>query len=165
MKPIKIGFPVSITGRYSIQGKESLQGLLLWHSRIKYRNGIFIPRDNTNSKVELKYYDDKSNKSKCIEVTRELIIEDKVDLLIGPYSSGLSMAIAPLTKQYNRVVWNYGGATDEITENGYNNFINAISPTSDYYKGIIDLFNVQASVNDRKVAIVYARDSGLKSTL
>ena len=83
-----------------------------------------------------------------------------MDLLIGPYSSGLSMAIAPLTKQYNRVVWNYGGATDEITENGYNNFINAISPTSDYYKGIIDLFNVQASVNDRKVAIVYARDSG-----
>src|SRR6266498_2936183 len=35
---------------------------------------------------------------------------ETVDLLIGPYASGLVRAIAPLVRDAGRVLWNHGGS-------------------------------------------------------
>jgi len=125
---IRIGFPISITGKYSLQGNESLNGIKLWQSEVNSDSGIFVSRLNKKLPVELIYFDDESSEEKCKEITTKLINKENVDLFLGPYSSGLTLAIAPIAKRLNRIVWNYGGATDEITERGYTNFINAIAP-------------------------------------
>nr|NIP38910.1 ABC transporter substrate-binding protein [Candidatus Dadabacteria bacterium]NIS08971.1 ABC transporter substrate-binding protein [Candidatus Dadabacteria bacterium]NIV42653.1 ABC transporter substrate-binding protein [Candidatus Dadabacteria bacterium]NIX15522.1 ABC transporter substrate-binding protein [Candidatus Dadabacteria bacterium]NIY22278.1 ABC transporter substrate-binding protein [Candidatus Dadabacteria bacterium] len=160
MDKITVGFPISLSGKYSLQGKESLEGIKLWQAKVNSDNGIFVKSLNKKLPLELVYVDDKSSAEKCKEVTLGLINHDKVDLLLGPYSSGLTVAIAPITKKYNRVVWNYGGATDEITEKGYTNFINAITPSSHYYQGIIELFANRLQKDDKKLAVVFASDSG-----
>ena len=163
MNTIRIGFPISLSGRYSIQGAESLQGIKLWQSDANSGSGIFVRELNRKLPVDLTYYDDQSSDEKCREVTLKLFAEDKVDLFIGPYSSGLAVAIAPIFKQQNRVVWNYGGATDEITEKGYTNFINAITPSSNYFHGIIELFASRLKPKNKKLAIVFASDSGFST--
>ena len=73
------------------------------------------------------------------------------------------MAIAPITKEYGITIWNYGGATDEITERGYTNFINAITPSSNYYHGIIDLFEKKLPNKNKQIALVFAKDSGFST--
>jgi branched-chain amino acid transport system substrate-binding protein len=50
--------------------------------------------------VEFVVYDDKSNPSEGIKLIRRLVDSDKVDLILGPYGSGVSNAIAPLAESY-----------------------------------------------------------------
>jgi branched-chain amino acid transport system substrate-binding protein len=160
---IRIGFPVSITGKYSLQGKESLDGIKLWQSEVNSDSGIFASRFNKKLAVELVYFDDKSSEQICKEVTLKLLNEQKVNLFLGPYSSGLTMVIAPIANRLSRIVWNYGGATDEITERGYTNFINAITPSSHYFHGIIDLFANKVNKATKTIAIIFASNSGFST--
>ncbi len=163
MNRLRIGFPISLSGKYSIQGTESLNGIKLWQKTVNSNSGIYVKQYGRKLPAELIYYDDQSNNEKCREVTLKLLTEDKPDLFLGPYSSGLAIAIAPITKTLDRIVWNYGGATDEITEKGYTNFINAITPSSHYYHGIIELFADKLKSGNKKLAIVFAYDSGFSS--
>jgi len=162
---IRIGFPISITGKYSLQGQESLNGIKLWQSEVNSDSGIFVDKFNKKLPVELIYFDDESSEEKCAEVTIKLINKENVDLLLGPYSSGLTLAIAPIAKRLNRIVWNYGGATDEITDKGYTNFINAITPCSFYFQGIIKLFAKRLNKENKKIAIIFATNSGFSTTV
>jgi len=157
---IRIGFPISITGKYSLQGNESLNGIKLWQSKVNSDSGIFVDKFNKNLPVELIYFDDESSEKKCAEVTIKLINKENIDLLLGPYSSGLTLAVVPIAKKLNRIVWNYGGATDEITEKGYTYFINAITPSSHYFHGIIRLFAKRLNKKNKKIAIIFAENSG-----
>ena len=165
MDKIRIGFPISITGKYSLQGQESLNGIKLWQSKVNSDSGIFVDKFNKKLPVELIYFDDESSEEKCAEVTIKLINKENVDLLLGPYSSGLALAVAPIAKRLNRIVWNYGGATDEITERGYTNFINAITPCSFYCQGIIKLFAKRLNKENKKIAIIFATNSGFSTTV
>ncbi len=165
MDKIRIGFPISITGKYSLQGQESLNGIKLWQSEVNSDSGIFVDKFNKKLPVELIYFDDESSEEKCAEVTIKLINKENVDLLLGPYSSGLTLAIAPIAKRLNRIVWNYGGATDEITDKGYTNFINAITPCSFYFQGIIKLFAKKHNKENKKIAIIFATNSGFSTTV
>lgn len=165
MNTIRIGFPISITGKYSLQGKESLDGIKLWKSEINSNSGIFVDQFNKKLLVELIYFDDESSEEKCKEITFKLLKQERVNLFLGPYSSGLTLAIAPIAKRLNRIVWNYGGATDEITERGYTNFINAITPCSFYFQGIIKLFAKRLNKKNKKIAVIFATNSGFSTTV
>ena len=73
MNTIRIGFPISITGKYSLQGKESLDGIKLWKSEINSNSGIFVDQFNKKLLVELIYFDDESSEEKCKEITTKLV--------------------------------------------------------------------------------------------
>jgi len=55
---IRIGFPISITGKYSLQGNESFNGIKLWQSEVNSDSGISVSRLNKKLPVELIYFDD-----------------------------------------------------------------------------------------------------------
>ena len=50
--------------------------------------------------MEFVVYDDKSDPSEAIKLIRKLVVSDKVDLILGPYGSAASNAIAPLAEDY-----------------------------------------------------------------
>jgi ABC-type branched-subunit amino acid transport system substrate-binding protein len=60
---------------------------------------------------------------------------DTVDLLIGPYASGLVRAIAPLVSDAGRVLWNHGGSADDLAQPG---IASLPAPASSYFDGIVD---------------------------
>ena len=48
-----------------------------------------------------------------------MIEKDRVNFLIGPYSSGLTMAAEPVTEGHHMILVGVGGASDSIYQRGY----------------------------------------------
>ena len=108
MPTIKVGIPVSLTGQFKTQGRQALAGLQAWAEDTNQAGGISIGPGRR--RVELLHYDDRSLAAGAEAATRRLILEDRVDLIFGPYSSGLTRAAAAVTTAHQQVLWNQGGA-------------------------------------------------------
>jgi len=159
MKEIKFGVSISLGGRYSVQGRESFEGLNLWVKDVNQSDGILIKKNGKKLPVKLIYYDDESSANKCQRLIEKLIVDDKVDVFIGPYSSGLTLSVAPIAEKYKKILWNHGGSSDEIFKEGFRYIVSTISPASKYLNGIIDMVRT-IDKEAKKIAIFQAKDSG-----
>jgi branched-chain amino acid transport system substrate-binding protein len=161
---IKIGISISLSGRYSIQGRESFEGLRLWIKDVNGSGGIFVGDYNKKAPLGLVYYDDESSADKCKKNVEKLILNDQVDLLIGPYSSGLTLAVAPIAGELKKTIWNHGGSSDDITNQGLKNIVSAITPAGEYFKGIIEMVQ-RIDSSARRIALFAAKDSGFAANV
>ncbi|MEQ9619407.1 MAG: amino acid ABC transporter substrate-binding protein [Deltaproteobacteria bacterium] len=164
MRTVKIGLPVSLTGDYSVQGRESLRGVTLWVSDVNSRGGIFVKDYGKNIPIELIHYDDRSSAERCGDLTARLISRDKVDLLLGPYSSSLALASAEVAEEHGKTLWNHGGSTDEVEARAFNFVVSAITPASKYSAGIIEAVR-KSDRNADKIAIFSAVNSGFSRNI
>ena len=161
MDKIKVGVSATLTGKYSIQGIESFNGIKAWAEEKNSVGGIYVDKFSKKLPIELIFYDDKSITKNTENITKKLIKEHNVDILLGPYSSSLTLAAAKVSSKYNKTLWNYGGSSDEIFNNGFENIISSITPASHYFRKVIDFI---ISKNKKpKLAIVFAQDSGFST--
>lgn len=151
--PIKVGMTASLSGRYALQGAQALAGVRAWVSDINRLGGVTVDEDGQISEIEAVYYDDESQNSKCTELTKRLIVDDRVDILMGPYSSGLSLRAARVAELYGRVLWNHGGSSESIFASGFHWTVGVLSSTSGYFDGVIELCSSRDPMA-RRVAIV-----------
>jgi len=162
MNEIKLGLSISLTGNYSVQGKESFEGVNLWVDDINDRGGVYLEERVANLPIEFIYYDDESSVDRCRAITEKLILEDEVDLLLGPYSSSLALAASEVAEENNKTLWNHGGSTDEIEERNFKSVINAITPASRYSLGIIDAVR-KVDPSAKRIATFSAENSGFST--
>src|SRR5437773_175039 len=128
---ITAGVSVSLTGGFALQGRHALDGLRLWASNVNKRGGIYVPAQGYKP-VRLTYYDNASQVNRARQNALQLLCEDRVDILFGPYASNLTMAIAEIAGDHGKILWNHGGSSDEISALG--NVISIASPASDYLR-------------------------------
>ena len=83
-------------------------------------------------RVELVVRDDRGDRVLVRRQVEELLVRERVDLLAGPYSSGLTRAVAPLAETHGVVLWNHGGAADDIHRRGYRMVVGIPTPASHY---------------------------------
>lgn len=164
MNRIKVGISVSLTGAYSVQGKESLRGVSLWASDVNGEGGIYVMEYGKEVPVELVYFDDESSPDICRDNTKRLIYEEKVDIVLGPYSSSLTLTAAEAAEEHGVTIWNHGGATDEIGDRGFTCLVSAITPASRYSEGIIELVRALDPEAER-IASLTAEDSGFSRNI
>jgi branched-chain amino acid transport system substrate-binding protein len=120
-----------------VQGRQALAGLLAWAEDVNRAGGLdFI---GVRPPVSVFHYDDASRPALVRQATRRLIVEDKVDLLLGPYSSVLAQAAAGVAEQHQRLLWNQGGAADSIYQQGYRWVVGILTPASEYLSGLAPL--------------------------
>lgn len=106
--PIKIGVAISLTGSWAREGELEVGGYKLWGKIINERGCTFGEVEKLGCPgpgllgrpVEFIVYDDKSDPSEAVKLIRKLVVSDKVDLILGPYGSAVSNAIAPLAESY-----------------------------------------------------------------
>jgi branched-chain amino acid transport system substrate-binding protein len=149
---------VSLTGRYALLGRQVAAGARCYVDDVNAVGGISVSAGVRARPVELIVADDESSVVQCERRVRDLIEEAQVDLLLGPYSSGLTMAAARIAESAGTVLWNHSGSADEIFRAGFQYLVGIISPASSYYSGILALVR-QRDPNARRVAIVSA-DTG-----
>ncbi len=129
-----IGLSISLSGKFRVQGEQALQGLLLWQSYVNAQGGL--PLQNQGKRVvRMIWYDDRSQIGDVQKNLLRLLREDQIDILIGPYSSGLTEAAAAIAEEYKRVLWNYGGSSDQIFKRGRQYLVGIASPASGYLRG------------------------------
>jgi branched-chain amino acid transport system substrate-binding protein len=106
--PIKIGVAISLTGSMAREGELEVGGYKLWGKIMNEKGCTFGEVEKLGCpgpgllgrRVEFVVYDDKSDPSESVKLVRKLVVSDKVDLILGPYGSGSSNAIAPLAEDY-----------------------------------------------------------------
>ena len=94
---IVLGAAVSLTGKYSSNGVHTQNGYNLAVERINSMGGVKV--GGKTYKFDIIYYDDESNPKRAAQLAERLISQDKVEFMLGPYSSGLTKAMAPVTEE------------------------------------------------------------------
>lgn len=135
---LTVGLPVSRNGQFSRQGKQVLDGVEQWIRWANERGGISLD-DGQQRELELVYYDDGSQARATERLTRRLIQDDDVDVLLGPYSSRLTLAAAPVADAHETVLWNHSGATDALYRDGFQWLVSILAPASHYFHGLLNM--------------------------
>jgi branched-chain amino acid transport system substrate-binding protein len=153
---LRVGATLSQTGTYALQGQQALQGLRLWLEDTNEQGGLFVAELRRGVPLQLITYDDRSRRPEVERLIEQLINHDRVDLLIGPYSSGLTRAAAGMAEWHQKVLWNHGGSSDTIMQQGFHWLVNLPTPASRYFAGLFTCLAGFLSNEDR-VAIVQRR--------
>jgi branched-chain amino acid transport system substrate-binding protein len=132
---ITFGVTVPITGERAVEGQYSLDGYLFYVNTINKQGGISV--GGKRYRVALKYYDDQSQPRRTAALYRQLILQDKVTFLLGPYSSLLTAAAAPVAERYGIPMVAPHGSAEAIYARGFKNVFSIVSPAKNYLRGII----------------------------
>jgi branched-chain amino acid transport system substrate-binding protein len=136
MTTLRVGAALSQSGIYALQGQQALQGLTLWVEDTNALGGLFVPALHRAAALQLITYDDHSRRRDVEQLTARLITADRVDFLIGPYSSGLASAAAAVAERHQQVLWNHGGSSDAIMRQGWRWSVHLPTPASGYLTGL-----------------------------
>ena len=107
---VLIGGAISQTGRYAEPASRQVNSIKLWVDEVNGRGGLL------GHKINLLLLDDKSDTQTAIKLYEKLITEDKVDVLLAPYSSGITEAVANVNERYKMPFVAYGAASTPIWE-------------------------------------------------
>jgi branched-chain amino acid transport system substrate-binding protein len=140
-KPIKIGYSLSLTGKYAETAKYQQDAYAMWAEEVNKRGGLL------GRPVELVHYDDKSEPATGAEIYERMIGKEKVDLVLGPYSSAVTEAVAQVTERHGYPMITPGAASSKIFSQGRRYVFGVLSPARDYMDG----------------ALILARNKGLKT--
>src|SRR5437016_9864813 len=132
---VAVGLSISLTGKCRPLGQQALQGIRLWQSYINAQGGIAV-RNGEKRSIRLVWYDDRSQISFARKNVFQLLRADHIDILLGPYSSSLTMAVAEIAEEHKKVLWNYGGSSDDIFSHGRRRLVGIASPASDYLRAL-----------------------------
>lgn len=155
---LTLGTSVSISGRYAFQGRQALAGLRAWVQARNTEGGMRVVGPRGAAPVALIHYDDASSPKRAVANVERLIRVDRVHLLIGPYASDLTRAVVPVSRQYGRLLWNHGGAADDIHLKG-GLVVSILTPVSRYFDGLMEMASRMERPAERAV-MIYRSDSG-----
>lgn len=158
---ITIGAAISLTGKYSTNGVHTKNGYEFAVQKIKDAGGVKIGDKCYN--FQIKYYDDESKGDRGATLAERLISQDKVQYMLGPYSSGLTKAIAPVTEKYEIPMVEAEGASRSLFNKGYKYLFAVLSTSEQYLATTVTLAAEVAKKNgknpaDVKIAIAVEND-------
>jgi branched-chain amino acid transport system substrate-binding protein len=131
--PIRIGASLSLTGTYAKLGKNQHEGYQLCQKDLNAKGGLL------GRKIEFVVYDDQSLPPTGVRLYEKLITEDKVDAVMGPYSSPITEAVANVTEKYKKVMVSPLAATTSIFKKNRKYIFMVISPAEAYLEGLVDM--------------------------
>ncbi len=145
--PIRIGASVSTTGSNGRTGLYQQEAYQLWEAQ-KNASGGLLGRP-----VEMVLYDDQSDPTTGARLYERLITEDQVDLIMGPYASGVTQAVAQVTESYGYPLLVAGASANSIWESGFQRVFGVYSVAGDYFKDIIT--NIATDQGYTSAAVIY----------
>jgi branched-chain amino acid transport system substrate-binding protein len=158
---IKLGSAISLTGKYATNGIHAKNGYEFAIKKIKDAGGIKVGDKCFNFAVT--YYDDESKGDRGATLAERLISQDKIEYMLGPYSSGLTKAIAPVTEKYKIPMVEAEGASRSLFNKGRKYLFAVLSTSEQYLASAVALAGEKAiesgkKASDVKVAIAVEND-------
>jgi branched-chain amino acid transport system substrate-binding protein len=98
--PIRIGYSLSATGPYALgAGITQAPNYALWREQVNARGGLLV-KDQGRRPVEYVAIDDRSDVDTAVRHYEHLMTKERVDLVLAPWGTRLSRAVAPLVDRY-----------------------------------------------------------------
>jgi ABC-type branched-subunit amino acid transport system substrate-binding protein len=127
---LRAGASLGLTGRYAAQARQVRAGLDLWAA---------------DHEVELVIIDDRGSPDRAVAAYQALLATG-IEILLGPYGSGTVRRVAPTICGSGRLLWNHGGAADDLASPL---LATVVAPASTYLGSLL----------------VLARDAGVEDVL
>jgi len=131
--PIKLGASLSLTGTYAALGQNQHRGYNLCAKHVNEKGGVL------GRKIEFVLYDDQSQPATGVRVYEKLITQDKVDVVLGPYSSAITEAVANVNEKYKLPMVAPMASTTSIFKKGRKYIFMVQSAAEVYLEGLIDV--------------------------
>src|SRR5215213_7196154 len=110
---IKIGASLPLTGEFSEPGKAAQQGYKVWEAMTNEGDGLL------GRKVQMVVKDDGSNQNTIVADYNALISKDKVDLLLGTFSSLLNLPASAVAERARMLYVEPAGGNPDIFKRGF----------------------------------------------
>jgi len=154
---IILGAAVSLTGKYSTNGEHTKNGYNMAVDRINDMGGVTV--GGKSYKFDIIYYDDESDSSRAAQLAERLIKQDGVHYMLGPYSSGLTKAMAPITEENKIPMVEANGASRSLFTKGYKYLFAVLSAANQYLEVAIDLAVEKNGGNPVNIAMAFEQDA------
>jgi len=125
-EPIKVGASLPLTGEFSEPGKAARQGYEVWEAMVNEKGGLIDGRP-----VEMVIKDDQSNQNTIVADYNALISRDRVDLLLGTFSSLLNLPASAVAERNRMLYSEPAGGAPELFERGFRFLFFAQQATAD----------------------------------
>ena len=157
---IRLGAALSETGNYAVEGKDSRQGYDTW---LRWVNEIYggIRVSDQRYRAEIVYYDDESDADTAGILTQRLIDDDRVDFLLGPYSSGLTTGTSAIAEANNVLMVEGNGTSDTMFDRGFQNLFLVATIASDYTRSGIEALAARGA----RTAVIAYEDTSFASAV
>jgi branched-chain amino acid transport system substrate-binding protein len=107
--PIKVGVPMPLSGPAALYGTPALKGAELFVKEVNDAGGVL------GRKIELIARDSKGSADDAVRVSREMILKENADFLVGTLTSAEGPAVSAIAKENKIVLIAPIPKTDQIT--------------------------------------------------
>ncbi|MEE4241389.1 MAG: amino acid ABC transporter substrate-binding protein [Desulfopila sp.] len=148
--PILIGATTSLEGKYvepSMMGQEAFK---LWAKEINKKGGLL------GRQVHLVLYNDKSDIGLTRQLYTRLIEEDKVDLVLSPYSTPLTLAASEISERHSKLMLAIAAAAEKPWQGDARYLFQVYAPAKRQFVGLLD---IMAKKGCRTVSVIYDDNS------
>ncbi|WP_423923469.1 amino acid ABC transporter substrate-binding protein [Candidatus Poriferisodalis sp.] len=134
---VRLGAALSETGGFAMEGSDSRQGYDTWVRWVNEEYGG-IRIGDARYKAEIIYYDDESDADTAAELVQQLMDGDKVDFLLGPYSSSLTSTASAVAEASEVIMVEGNGTSDTLFDRGFRNLFLVATAATDYTRSGIE---------------------------
>jgi len=153
---ITLGASVQLTGRLANTGRYYGDGYPMAVERINEKGGITVA--GKKYKLALKILDSQSDVNLGVRQCVQLLTQDKVNFLLGPFSSNDALDQSSVAEKYQVPMVQGGGASSQIFSRNYKYIFGTLPPADDYYASTIKML-MKMTPRPKTVALVAADDS------
>ncbi|MBX5492525.1 MAG: amino acid ABC transporter substrate-binding protein [Chloroflexi bacterium] len=150
-----IGAALPLTGDLAREGKQQKDGYDLWAETVNAKGGI--PAGGKRYRVEMRYYDYKSDNTQAVKLVEKLITEDHAQFIFGPYGSGATLAASAVTDKYEVPMLSPSASSESVFQQGRRYLFGLLAPNALVGQASIDLLSTLPAP-PQTVAIISRND-------
>jgi branched-chain amino acid transport system substrate-binding protein len=153
---IVLGASVQLTGPVANTGRYYRDAYEFAVDKINAAGGVKIA--GKSHKLALKIYDNQSDVNLSVRQYTQLVSQDKVNLLLGPFASNFAIADSAVSEKYKIPMVQGGGASDQIFSRKFKYIFGTLAPASNYFGSTIEMLKTLKPA-PKTVALLFADDA------
>jgi branched-chain amino acid transport system substrate-binding protein len=153
---ITLGAAVQLTGALANTGRYYRDSYQMTIDKINESGGITV--GNKKYKLALKLLDNQSDLNLGVRQYVQLVTADKVNFLLGPFSSNDALNDSSIAEKYQVPMVQGGGASSQIYSRGYKYIFGTLPAAEDYFASTIEMLS-KLKPAPKTVALVAADDA------
>ena len=153
---VTLGASVQLTGPVANTGRYYKDAYEFAVEKINAAGGVRI--GSTQHKLALKILDNQSDVNLSVRQYVQLLSQDKVNFLLGPFASNFVLADSSIAEKSRVPMVQGGGASDQIYSRGYKYIFGTLPAASNYFGSTIEAMT-KLDPKPERVALLYADDS------
>jgi branched-chain amino acid transport system substrate-binding protein len=153
---ITFGASLQLTGSLANTGRYYRDAFQMAIDTINQQGGVTV--GGKTYQLALKVLDNQSDNNLAVRQYTQLLTQDKVDFLLGPYASDFVLVTSAVAEKYQVPMIEGGGSSGQIFSRGYKYIFGTLPAAGSYFKSTIEMMG-KLNPPVKTIGLLYADDS------